>query len=298
MEKRNIHVTILLICIFLANIGVSKAQDLPKFWNNVITKSEEYTAYKKNKSRLKNNSLSEFLSMKKESSRYYCSMQNREVEYANKLSNDIFGEDSILKSVIYYDDEYTLYAAIDSNGHISLGVTLLSLLSEDELLAVIAHEAAHLKLKHLEIGLFHYAKKKRDNEVAASIFAGLYTAAVLYGDYSAAKHGVMPNKDYDHLMPTMVAVSEGFRQNAEFQQRLYSRQMEIEADFAAANYLDYVGIGRENLISVFKKMRDYYTDLGYNTKIMGKNSTHPSFDERIKYISKFRNMSDMIWEPM
>lgn len=292
------RIIIVLICILFSNIHISNSQDLSKYWEDIVNKSEEYISYKKNKSNLKNTTLSAFLSMKKESSQYYNSIQNRKIESANKFSNIIFGTDSILKSIIYYDDEYTLYAAIDANGHISLGITLLNLLSEEEIIAVIAHEAAHLKLKHIEIGLFNYAKKRRNNEISASIYNGLYTATVLYNDYHAAKSGVQLNENYDYLVPTMVAISEGFRQNAEFQQRLYSKQMEIEADFAAANYLDYTGLGRKHLISALQKMRTYYTNLGYNTKIMGVNSTHPSLDERIKYLSKYRKMSEILSESL
>lgn len=286
-----------LLCLLLLTIAAPAAfaqqNDINHFWDSIRTNSKEYVAYQKNKSNIKNKSLDEFLPIKKASARFFLDIENKNVELSTQLSNSLFADYKTIGSITFFDDQYEPNAGVDANGNIVVGMTLIGMLSKDEFTAVMAHEAAHLALKHHEIGYFNYIKDTRDAKTMATIAAGLYTAAVVYGEYHIAKNtGAYSQYNIDQIIPTSIAISNAFMNSIEFQDKIYTREQEVEADFAAAAYLDYVGIGRDALITALDKIRAYYTRLGYNTKKMNKNSSHPSFDERIKYIGNKRRPSN------
>lgn len=283
------HTLSLIWLTFTISISYAQTSDVEHFWDSIKMNNRELNSYKKNKSALKNKSLDEFLQVKKSSAQFFNSITNGNVEIANRLSQKIIGDKSF-RTIIFFDDEYRPNAGIDPNGNLTVGVTLFAMLDENEFLGIMAHEAAHLMLKHHEIARMNYMKEARNAKVMSAIVSGLYAAAVMYGEYSsAANTGNYSAKRLYGIIPTSIAISESFIRNIEFQDKLYSRRQEIEADFAAAAFLDHVGIGREVLISALTKVRDYYTELGYNTTKMVVNETHPSLDDRMEYLHKYKN---------
>lgn len=295
MKKRITTVFLSLILLAFTSLafaqnGLSASNDgrnnIDVFWDSIRTANEEYVEYQNNKSNLKNKSLDEFLPIKKASARFFTGLENNDVKLSAQLSQSLFANDKAIGSVIFFDDQYEPNAGVDANGNVVVGVTLLGMLSKDEFTAIMAHEAAHLALKHHEIGYFNYMKNTRNAKITSAIVSGLYAATVIYSEsYKASKTGAYSQYNIDQIVPTSMAISDAFMNSIEFQNKLYTRDQEIEADFAAAAYLDYIGIGRGAFVSALDKIRAYYADLGYNTKKMNKNTSHPSLDDRIEYIS-------------
>lgn len=289
--------TIIITAMLVLPTFSQDSLNLIKFWQNAQASSPEYIKYQKNKSNLKNQSLARFLPIKKTADRFFSSLTNHDTTLTNYLSRQIFSTPTF-RSIIFFDDEYEPNAGIDPNGNLEVGITLWQILDSDEFVAVMSHEAAHLALKHGEIGYFNYMKEERNAKIAGTIAATLYTAAVAYGEYTYTKvTGDYRPYAVNNSIPNAIAISESFKSGIEFQQMLYSREQEYEADFFAALYLDYVGIGREKLMSALNKLRMYYADLGYNTKTMNKDSTHPSFEDRIKAIERKKELVNTKYKP-
>lgn len=283
----------ILISLILGVLNFSllaQTNNLEEFWDNVKNNSSEYIKYSKNSSELKNKSLNRFLPLKKSAANFYDNIQSQDTALSNYLSNLLFGK-ATFKNVLFFDDQYQPNAGVDPNGNLLIGVTLCSLLNEQEFIAVMAHEATHLALKHSEIGHFNMLKKERNAKIWGSIAATLYTASVTYGQYERSKVTGVYNTDHLYsTIPTAIAISDAFANNIDLQLRLYSREQEIEADAVSAKLLDYIGVGKQQLISALTKIRDYYVSLGYNTRIQNKDSSHPTLDARISFLRENKNV--------
>jgi Zn-dependent protease with chaperone function len=158
-----------------------------------------------------------------------------------------------------------------ADGTIIVSSGLLSIMSsENELIAVLAHEVAHIVLGH---------------SLNKEIY-DLKTAKLRYGEYI--------NKlmdDYDN------GIILSYREKLDLWSSIqrvwingYSRQLELQADKIAADFLNYSGIGECYALKMFqslKKQEDmiegWYSNV-YNDPDQA-NNTHPTLIERIRQLN-------------
>lgn len=125
--------------------------------------------------------------------------------------------------------------------------------SEDEIAGVIAHELAHVKLKHPEEFII------RENIGSALIF--ITFGSNIFGD--------------------ITSVANYFRE------KKYSRDAESDADNMAANFLKKSGYNPHGLSSFFTRLQQENKNDKINHDGFTYLSTHPALKDRIKAISNF-----------
>jgi len=136
-------------------------------------------------------------------------------------------------------------------GSIIVTDALLALLSEDELLAVLAHEMGHVDLQH---GL---------RNIVQSLGVTLVFSTII-GDVSLLAESALV------AAPVII------------QQMSYSRDMEREADEFAHRKLTQMGISPACLGSALKRLMDSHKQTGdANHAWQSYLSTHPSISERV-----------------
>jgi len=131
--------------------------------------------------------------------------------------------------------------------------------SEDMLAAVIAHELAHIMLKHSRsvIEDVRFNKEAKGLADLAAQFSGASAAAVRAAEFRASVSGILDT----------------------FFKTGYSHGQEFEADSGAAALLSAAGYEPRALIQMLNVLRQ-------TQKSGGINETHPSPDERIEQVAK------------
>jgi Zn-dependent protease with chaperone function len=170
-------------------------------------------------------------------------------------------------------DDQRLNAIACPGGYIFLNRGLVEAIEDDsELEAALAHEIAHVELRH---GLMEYLKSQR-NARNAAIFASI---VMLGAGAAAATSG---NRDAATIASAGGSISillAGLAANLALEG--YEKQHEQEADIYALIYLQNQRKSKEPLISILEKLR---TDQEIQTSISGEKTTdpsHPDIKERL-----------------
>jgi predicted Zn-dependent protease len=155
-------------------------------------------------------------------------------------------------------DSNEIGAFATPGGHIFLTRALAACAdSEDALAAVIAHEIAHIQLRHAA-GIIESQRLVQDLSAAAD-----RAASVAAKDLSAAERAVLFGESVRETVNTLL--KNGFTQTQEF-----------DADAAAMNLLASAGYNPASLIDVLKVL-----DKSQKEHPGGFNTTHPSPAMRI-----------------
>jgi beta-barrel assembly-enhancing protease len=165
------------------------------------------------------------------------------------------------------------------NGSILITTGLLSVLrSEEELLAVLAHEVAHFELDHQILNI----NKANERQKRAEFWAGFATTLAAAADvYVSVKN--------DQYIPGTVtlATSALSSEIASYViDRLgikYSYKQEIEADDAAAQVMKYLDMNPKTLSSALLRIKNYCIQTR-NFYALSGSGTHPTLDKRIARI--------------
>ena len=229
-------------------------------------------------------------------------LEDETIEYINytKANNLIFN-DSYLESYLYAI-AYRIYpvnigdgrpgilnvkvlkseapnAFIYPNGTMFITTGLLSTLdSEDELIAVMAHEISHFVLDH-QVQNINMAIKRAKR---AAFWAGVATGVAAVADAYVASN----NRYYDAGAITMNTAVLAFGIASAINKRLgvnYSKNQELLADNCAIELLKYIGIDTTALSSALLKIKEFSILNGNYLAISGKG-THPAIDDRIEFI--------------
>lgn len=226
------------------------------------------------------------------------------LKYLNELEqNNLTFEDSYLENYLY-SLTYKLYpgsindgrpgilnvklmianapnAFIFPNGTMILTTGLLSTInSEEELIAIMAHEVSHFVLDHSTININKAIQRQKNAEFWAAFVTGLAAATELY---ASSKN--------EHYFPGALTYSTAilsFNLASAFTERLglkYSRDQEIAADKCAVELLKYLKIDPTALSSALAKIKDYCIVTGNYYALTG-NGSHPNISERISLIGK------------
>lgn len=169
------------------------------------------------------------------------------------------------------------FAAILANGTALVSLGILNMAnSEDELTAVLAHEAAHFVLDHHVQNINAEIKRQK----RAEFWAGVATLAVASaGAYAAIQNDVY--FDPSLIVNTAVIASAISGEIVERIGMKYSREQEMKADECAADLLAHIGYKKDALGSILAKMRSYYYLTG-NFKVFSDKGTHPNINYRIE----------------
>jgi len=154
-------------------------------------------------------------------------------------------------------DDYSLNAFALPGGYILITQGLYDLCEGDELLAVLAHELAHLNLKH-GVNSIKNAKLTATLTSATATTLSTTELAKLFSESAAS------------LTDTLVVKG-------------YSRSTELEADAEAFKMLRLIGVSPMAFDSILRKIGQSTTK---NDATGGFFSTHPSTDDRRKNLDQ------------
>jgi Zn-dependent protease with chaperone function len=241
-------------------------------------------------------------------------LEGESLEYLNycKKNNFIF-EDSYLESYIYsliykiYPDklndgrpgmlnvhitkDLTPNASIFPNGSLFISTGLLSIInSEEELLAVLAHEVAHFVLDHSIDNINAVVERQK----RAEFWAGFATLAAA----SVEIYSAMNNKYYNPGALTINTAILAYGLAESVGQRFglkYSRKQEIEADKCASELLKFIKINPTALSSALSKIKKHCIENGNYLALSGEG-THPSIDDRINAIGQPIEFNDVNYD--
>ena len=161
--------------------------------------------------------------------------------------------------VVLESDEINAFAA--PGGFIFITKSLLKLCTnEDELASVLAHEIAHVQLKHGVKSI----KDSRWTSVATMLGKEVASQHI---DGDLLKLTNYFNKSIDDVVNTLVVNG-------------YSKSYEHEADKYAQNILTQTGYANTALVSMLNKM-----DTKLESDTRGFGSTHPKASQRVDYIN-------------
>lgn len=195
---------------------------------------------------------------------------------------------------IMIQDSPDLNAATFPNGTIVINTGLLAALhTEDELVAVLAHEIAHFVLDHSIHNINAQIERQKRAEAAAAfatILAGVAEAGMAYHSNG-------------YYLPGAVTAATAIAATAIANQAVidfgmsYNNQQENEADAYAIQVLDFLGYDHNALATALNRLKDIM--LIERSKAMYFASyTHPSLIERISKAGVPSNNVDPEFERM
>lgn len=187
----------------------------------------------------------------------------------------------------------TLNACTFPNGTIVITTGLLaSLHSEDELVAVLAHEIAHFVLDHTVINISKAETRQKRAEFWSAFATGV--TAVAEG-VAAAKH--------DYYMPGMATLGMAALSTsiaASVIERMgmnYNHEQEYVADQVAFYILIALGYDGNALATVLTRIEQHYIEQ-HDYRIYFESFSHPMLDDRIKAIGVYQNIIDKKYEQL
>lgn len=195
---------------------------------------------------------------------------------------------------VMIQDSPELNAATYPNGTIVINTGLLAALhTEDELVAILAHEIAHFVLDHSMQNInaqIEAQKKAKAAAVLATILAGI-------GEVGMAYHS------NGYYMPGAVTASVAIAATAIANQAIidlgmeYNNQQETEADLYAVQVLDFLGYDHNALATALNRLKDIM--LIERSKAMYFASyTHPALVDRINKVGVPTNNKNSEFEKM
>ena len=175
----------------------------------------------------------------------------------------------------------SMNASVFPNGVMLVNTGILALVhSEDELIAILAHEVAHFVANHTLVNLRKMAKAQNRAEALTALavgLAGVASAAMIpYGYYDASGSLLKSTALLSYVAASQYLEKMGME---------YSKEQEEEADQMALEVLKYLGCDKNALATVFKRMADTYTEEG-NWAAYYVAGDHPSLKNRIEYCGK------------
>lgn len=181
-------------------------------------------------------------------------------------------------------------AFIFPNGTLIISTGLLSTIdSEEELIAILAHEISHYVLDHSVININIASKRQKRAEFWAAFATGVAAAVDIYASTN--------NKYYTPGSITTTAYLLSYSIASLITERLglqYSREQEFIADKCAVELMNYISINPNSLASVLFKIKINSIQNGNYYALSGDGS-HPAIDDRIKLIGDPLKFDDIFY---
>ena len=243
-------------------------------------------------------------------------MEEDAIDFINKLQNDGRAfKDPYLENYIYslvakiapvtlidgrpgnvnivILDDAILNAFTFSNGTIVVTTGLLAALhTEDELVAILAHEIAHFVLDHSIANVNADAKRQKRAEFWASVATGV--AAVAEGVAAMKNPYYRPGNGTLAVAMISSSIAESYLKR---QGMAYNHEQESEADKVAWELLRFLGYDQNALATALSRLWKTYTDERSNA-VYYASYTHPALIERITNMGKPNEKCDPQYEKM
>lgn len=179
-------------------------------------------------------------------------------DLTERIAKDMGIEDEHRELPIKIINDNTYNASMDPMGQMRINVGTIRTLTYKELLAVCAHEIAHLACMHTFDRAWKSERKKKRNQFWAELETGLLIgAAAATAGYGIANgvemksaNTILANSDI--FLQEAYADADGATKRFKFR---YSRNEEVEADIIAYRFMEYMGYGTEHWISAMRKMK-------------------------------------------
>lgn len=179
-----------------------------------------------------------------------------------------------LSLAIVRDD--SMNASVFPNGTILLNTGLLANIhTEDELVAVLAHEIGHFASNHSLINLQKAIQRKQ----RAEAFAAIATAMAATAEIAAASNGYYADGSLTYgtaILSTTIAADVASNLGLKF-----SREQEEDADEMALRALELLGYDKNACATLFARMTEVYNEEG-NWAAYYIAEDHPSLKSRIE----------------
>lgn len=241
-------------------------------------------------------------------------MEEEALDYINKVKNyDLELNDPYLYDYIYglmlkmvpdrYIDgrEYDVNVLIQQspdinacmypNGTMVINTGLLAALhSEDELVAILAHEFGHFLMDHSIINV----NKAETRKKRAAFWTAVLTGATAITEGVAASNGHYYTPGLGTLaMATLT--TEISRQVVEHLGMIFNHEQEIAADLFAVDMLRLLGYNENALATALNRIGEE-CDVEYKNAMYLESYTHPKLLKRIKNIGKPVNLDNIEYE--
>ena len=175
---------------------------------------------------------------------------------------------------VIYDDRLNACSCPDGRVYLNSGLIMCKEISNEGLLGICAHEAAHFLLQHSLAEAYAVRKKEKKNKIIAGVVSAVDAAANAY----AQANGEVGNESWDNVNERIESNIIWAGNNALKYRYRYSRELEIEADIIAYRFLEYMGWGGEHYINALKAI-GYENDAYYDD-----TSDHPTTEFRVKLL--------------
>lgn len=217
---------------------------------------------------------------------YYDVTVDGYTDLTDRIAKDLGIEDEHKNTPIRIINDDTFNASMDPMGQMRINTGAIRALSYEELIAVCAHELAHLACMHGFDRAWKGEKKKKRNRFLAELETGLLVGAAA----ASAGHGIangIENKSANTILANAgyfleTSYADADRATLRYTFR-YSRDEEIEADIIAYRFMEYMGYGTEHWISAMRKMARLQGS--ESTRKAGKYDDHPSTAFRLQVLA-------------
>jgi len=194
-------------------------------------------------------------------------------DLTERIAKDMGIEDEHRKRPIRIINDNTYNASMDPMGQLRINAGTIRTLSYEELMAVCAHEIAHLACMHTFDEALKSERKQRRNrfwsELEAGLLVGAAAASAGYGIANGVEvrsaNTILSNAGYF----LEVSYADADESTVRFSYR-YTRDQEIEADIIAYRFMEYMGYGVQHWISAIRKIKEVDT-----RTVQSKYDDHP-----------------------
>lgn len=268
------------------------SSDFSVFWDYILNNNQSFQEYIKEGSGLKNKTLKKFWNEVNSVGVPYepeDTILSKDIETAKMFAGSKY--DEYIKQISFLPD-YEINAFATPNGYIYLHYGIANLFTDgwNEYSGVIAHEMAHVLLKHAERHQLDIKKRERKDDIARGIAAGLLGAGAITGALSMANSGAganavenWTNSYTENAMELGTSISKSLSEYSYIKKYEYGREQEIEADIVAILFLKWLNTPPEPYINLLDKMPK-------NQPM--ENGTHPDYKFRISFLNKYIGKPD------
>jgi predicted Zn-dependent protease len=144
-------------------------------------------------------------------------------------------------------------ASASPDGYIMIYTGLLKLPNFDiyDLVGILAHEIAHYMFQHTLSIEWKAVKRHNKNVTIASILSGIEVGAAAY----AAANGVNNQDTWNNIARNAALYNDYIYMDDHGNYRYrYTRELEMQADFVAYRFMEFIGIGGERYIQTLMKL--------------------------------------------
>ena len=262
--------------------------DASVFWDYIIKHNTPLLNYEKDKSSFKLKSRNEFVNrfLLPNRNLYIPSLYDDEIEDLYFFGGNNFND--FIDRIIWYPDD-DLFAFADPTGIIYISTGLCDHLELEDLndfdsqyIGIVAHEMAHLVLKHQQVEVYAQKKIQRKKQNQSSWMMALAGVAYVGGQIAVASTGAYTmdtGQSFNNLITsTFYAIDYEYSKQINEMRFEYSREQEIEADIIACMFLEWIGHYPKSYINALASVQNYEQLTDQEMKY----ASHPTTSFRIR----------------